>query len=74
MEDNDGSRKAVEDGGGCSVCCVAFDERENAVWYKAACRNNVHEKCFEMWALQKSPVKCPFCPAEWVSGEAAGDG
>ncbi|GAB7361474.1 hypothetical protein MBLNU230_g1530t1 [Neophaeotheca triangularis] len=74
VEDNDGNRKTVEEGDECPICCVEFKEEEKVVWCKAACGNNVHAKCFDMWAKQKSPVKCPFCRTDWVGVEDVGNG
>lgn len=60
-----GKRKAIEDD--CPICCDAFDvhEKDDIVWCRAACGNNVHRTCFEEWAKQKKSssgggVTCPF--------------
>jgi hypothetical protein len=46
-------------------------EKEEIVFCKAACGNNVHKECFEQWAAtkagQKAEVTCPFCRTPWQS-------
>lgn len=63
--EKDGNRKPVE-GGECPICCVDFepeDSKEDIVYCKAACGNNLHKDCFAQWAATKGNgnVTCPFC-------------
>ena len=43
--------------------------KEEVVYCKASCGNNVHKKCFEKWASTRKQgrdeVTCPFCRAPW---------
>ena len=59
-EDNDGKRKPVE--GDCPVCFMEFEPKEDIVWCKAVCGNNIHKKCFEQWAATTSNkgVRCVY--------------
>ena len=71
-----GNRKPVE--GDCPIC---FNEMETGgeaiVWCKAACGQNIHKACFEMWAATKrrqagggTPgVTCPYCRTTWEGDE-----
>ncbi|KLU90484.1 Znf1 [Magnaporthiopsis poae ATCC 64411] len=79
-EQGDHNRKPVE--GDCPIC---FDELPSAadaakstknceqlVWCRAACGQNMHKHCFQMWSATKrqqaggsSPVTCPFCRSVW---------
>lgn len=66
----DKKRKSVE--GDCPIC---FEEMKTAsgsealVWCKAACGQNIHHQCFEMWANTKrassTKVTCPYCRSDW---------
>ncbi|KAK4986458.1 hypothetical protein LTR50_005286 [Elasticomyces elasticus] len=65
-EEKDGKRKPVEDD--CPICCCEFEpEKEEIVWCKAACGNNIHKACFDQWAAVKTGDKatCPYCRAVW---------
>ncbi|KAK3363225.1 hypothetical protein B0T25DRAFT_32983 [Lasiosphaeria hispida] len=64
-----GKRKEVD--GDCPIC---FEEMkagggEALVWCRAACGQNVHKACFEMWAKTKrqgqATVTCPYCRSLW---------
>ena len=66
--EKDGNRKAVD--GECPICCVDFepdDSKEEVVYCKASCGNNIHEECFQKWAATKKggEVTCPFCRTPW---------
>ncbi|KAL1591191.1 hypothetical protein WHR41_00387 [Cladosporium halotolerans] len=67
----DGNRKPIE--GDCPICCVDFepDNREEIVYCKASCGNNIHKECFSQWAATKrgQNVTCPFCRAPWQGDE-----
>jgi hypothetical protein len=70
--EKDGNRKAVE--GECPICCVEFElqnSKEEIVYCKAACGNNVHKECFQQWAATKKgeEVSCPFCRTPWQGDE-----
>ena len=66
-EENDESdafskRKPIE--GDCPICFMPFepDEREDIVWCRAACGNNIHRACFEQWAKSQNgrEVRCVY--------------
>ncbi|KAG6355275.1 hypothetical protein INS49_003236 [Diaporthe citri] len=72
--EKDKNRKAVE--GDCPICfeeMQAGDAKEPLVWCKAACGQNIHKECFEMWAATKKTgsgvgravVSCPYCRSAW---------
>jgi hypothetical protein len=71
--DTGGLRKPIE--GDCPICAMEFDatdEIEKVVWCKAACGNNVHERCFQQWAKIKrgqGKTTCVYCRTEWKSDE-----
>ncbi|KAE8350111.1 hypothetical protein BDV28DRAFT_159905 [Aspergillus coremiiformis] len=65
-EDNGGKRKAVE--GDCPICFMEFEpDKEEIVWCRAACGNNIHKTCFQQWAVtQRSQgVRCVYCRSPW---------
>lgn len=56
-----GKRKEIA--GDCPICFMEFEpEREEIVWCKAACGNNIHKDCFEQWAKSQgvAKVKCVY--------------
>ncbi|KAG5979008.1 hypothetical protein E4U55_005670 [Claviceps digitariae] len=60
------NRKSIE--GDCPICFCPFDAQspESIVWCRAACGQNIHQECFEMWARTKTgSVTCPFCRSTW---------
>lgn len=69
-------RKPVE--GDCPICFSDMEEegREKIVWCRAACGQNIHKECFEMWASTKrkqsgsnAQVTCPYCRSVWEGDE-----
>ncbi|GJN70174.1 Znf1 [Purpureocillium lilacinum] len=62
-----GKRKPVE--GDCPICYCDLDadSSESVVWCRAACGQNIHQKCFQMWAATKAhgTVTCPMCRSTW---------
>ncbi|RAH84097.1 hypothetical protein BO86DRAFT_397415 [Aspergillus japonicus CBS 114.51] len=65
-EENAGNRKPVE--GDCPICFMEFEpEKEDIVWCRAACGNNIHKTCFHQWAAtqQAQGVRCVYCRAPW---------
>jgi len=48
-------------------------EKEEIVYCKAACGNNIHKECFERWAASKrgsgTGITCPFCRSPWMEDE-----
>jgi hypothetical protein len=68
-----GKRKRVE--GDCPICFNEMDGgAETIVWCRAACGQNIHKECFEMWASTKrqqagrgsqADVTCPYCRSIW---------
>lgn len=68
--ESDGNRKPVTSDEDCPICCMPFEpEKEEIVYCKAACGNNIHRDCFNTWAQTKKrehrPVTCPFCRTLW---------
>ncbi|PYI10333.1 RING finger domain protein [Aspergillus sclerotiicarbonarius CBS 121057] len=65
-EKNDGNRKPVE--GDCPICFMEFEpDKEEIVWCRAACGNNIHQTCFQKWAAtqQEQGVRCVYCRSPW---------
>ena len=66
-------RKSLEENE-CPICFMPFepsDAKEDIVWCRAACGNNVHKSCFEQWALAQrgKEVQCVFCRSVWKGDE-----
>ncbi len=67
----DKKRKPVE--GDCPICFNELEAQgEAVVWCRAACGQNIHKECFEMWAATKrqqagarAEVTCPYCRSVW---------
>lgn len=71
-EPNDGNRKPVEDE--CPICCMEFKPKsEDITWCRAACGNNIHQQCFDLWAQTKpkDQVTCPYCRSRWRDDKPA---
>lgn len=72
---HDKRRKAIE--GDCPICFEELEAKGEAlVWCKAACGQNIHKQCFEMWAATKrqavgarGDVTCPYCRSVWHGDE-----
>ena len=66
-ESSAGRRKAIE--GDCPICYCDLDANspESIVWCRAACGQNIHQKCYQMWAATKAQdsVTCPMCRSKW---------
>lgn len=63
-------RKPIE--GDCPICYSELEphDAEKIVWCRAACGQNMHQGCFEMWARTKATkVTCPMCRSEWEGAE-----
>lgn len=64
------NRKEVA-GEDCPVCYVPFEPAtarpESLVWCRAACGQNFHKLCFDMWAKTcgKARATCPLCRSLW---------
>jgi hypothetical protein len=72
-ESSDGNRKPIE--GECPICYCEFEgsEKNNIVYCKAACGNNVHKDCMASWASAKSgKATCPYCRAAWEDDSLTG--
>ncbi|KAI0018014.1 hypothetical protein F4780DRAFT_781718 [Xylariomycetidae sp. FL0641] len=68
----DKNRKAIE--GDCPICFTPFENNEKTVYCRATCGQNIHKKCFEMWAATKRKsgsdhVTCPICRSPWQGDE-----
>ncbi|KAK7740787.1 hypothetical protein SLS53_005255 [Cytospora paraplurivora] len=69
--EKDKNRKAVD--GDCPICFEEMEDgKEEIVWCKAACGQNIHKQCFEMWSATKkrsegahAKVTCPYCRSVW---------
>ncbi|KAL2833296.1 hypothetical protein BDW59DRAFT_77858 [Aspergillus cavernicola] len=71
--ETDGKRKPVD--GDCPICFMEFEpEKEDIVWCRAACGNNIHKTCFQKWAAtqQAQGVRCVYCRASWQNEDANG--
>jgi len=53
----------------CPICFERMNEKEELIYCKAKCGNNMHLTCFQKWdEAQKAineNVTCPFCRVEW---------
>lgn len=48
-ENTAGKRKPIE--GDCPVCFMEFEaDKEDIVWCRGSCGNNIHKVCFDKWA------------------------
>lgn len=64
-------RKPVE--GDCPICFSEMEAQggEPIVWCRAACGQNIHKECFEMWAATRrqqghnTQITCPYCRSVW---------
>ncbi|KAK0628321.1 hypothetical protein B0T17DRAFT_150279 [Bombardia bombarda] len=73
--DKNKNRKPIE--GDCPICFseMETDGGESVVWCRAACGQNIHKECFEMWAATKRQqgsrveVTCPYCRSVWEGDE-----
>ncbi|KAJ4417070.1 hypothetical protein N0V85_002006 [Neurospora sp. IMI 360204] len=71
--EGDKKRKSIE--GDCPICFNEMEAHkpEEIVWCRAACGQNIHKECFEMWAAtkrkqaggSKAEVTCPYCRSVW---------
>lgn len=53
-----------------------MNEKEDIIWCKEGCGNNVHRACFEIWKKSKhgGQVTCVWCRADWPEDTPAKDG
>jgi hypothetical protein len=64
--DTDGKRKPIE--GECPICYQDYEAQKNElVWCKAACGQNMHKSCFAQWMAAQggTAVRCVFCRTPW---------
>lgn len=63
-------RRPVE--GDCAICFEELRQDKEALVWCATCGNNLHEKCFKVWASTKKTshceVTCVYCRSHWVDG------
>ncbi|CAG8475192.1 8084_t:CDS:2 [Diversispora eburnea] len=77
VEEANDKRRPID--GDCPICYEPLDEKENLVWCKSGCGNNLHKDCFAQWKKSKSvydKVTCVYCRIEWEeekSGEPTND-
>ncbi|WEW55528.1 hypothetical protein PRK78_000959 [Emydomyces testavorans] len=67
-KDDQGKRKPVD--GDCPICFMEFDSaKDEVVWCKVACGNNIHKTCFQQWAASQKgkEVRCVYCRSPWES-------
>ncbi|RHZ59324.1 hypothetical protein Glove_364g8 [Diversispora epigaea] len=65
-EEANDKRRPID--GDCPICYESLDEKENLVWCKNGCGNNLHKDCFSQWKKSKSAydkVTCVYCRIEW---------
>ncbi|GFF92747.1 RING finger domain protein (Znf1), putative [Aspergillus udagawae] len=70
-EDNNGKRKPIE--GDCPICFMELEpEKDEIVWCRAACGNNIHKACFQQWAATQNAqgVRCVYCRSAWETGSS----
>lgn len=56
-----GKRKPID--GECPICFMDFEpDKEEIVWCRAACGNNIHKECFDKWASVRRAigVRCVY--------------
>lgn len=68
-EEQDRNRKPIE--GECPIC---YDElnanKDDIVYCKAGCGNNVHKGCMQSWIqVARGKATCPYCRAVWDTRE-----
>ena len=71
-EEEAGHRKPIE--GDCPICVLEFEpEKEEIIWCRLGCGNNIHAECFKRWATSRAgqPVTCVYCRADWQSDDDA---
>ncbi|KAL4906388.1 hypothetical protein BDW74DRAFT_131865 [Aspergillus multicolor] len=71
--DTDGKRKPID--GDCPICFMEFEpDKEDIVWCRAACGNNIHKACFQKWAASSNQqgVRCVYCRSPWQNQDADG--
>ncbi|USP76599.1 hypothetical protein yc1106_03873 [Curvularia clavata] len=62
--EQDGNRKPIE--GECPICYDELDKKEDIVYCKSSCGNNIHKVCMQNWmAAARGKATCPYCRAKW---------
>jgi hypothetical protein len=55
---------------------VLQDSGEALVWCEEGCGNNMHKKCFDVWAATKrsnaATITCVYCRAPWKGAAPGG--
>lgn len=63
-QSEDGNRKPIE--GECPICYDDLDAKEDIVYCKTSCGNNIHKVCMQNWvAAARNNATCPYCRAKW---------
>ncbi|KAF3036932.1 hypothetical protein E8E12_005712 [Didymella heteroderae] len=65
-EEQDGNRKPID--GECPICYDELDlKKDDIVYCKTSCGNNVHKACMQSWiqVAARGNVTCPYCRATW---------
>eukprot|EP00879_Flechtneria_rotunda_P012961 GHRR01013534.1.p1 GENE.GHRR01013534.1~~GHRR01013534.1.p1 ORF type:complete len:196 (+),score=57.45 GHRR01013534.1:909-1496(+) len=67
-------RRSVE--GGCPICFDELEENAEPLVWCTQCGNNMHKKCFNVWANTKrrtgGTITCVYCRAPWANEAGAG--
>lgn len=62
--EQDGNRKPME--GECPICYDELDHKEDIVYCRSSCGNNIHKVCMQNWtAAARGNATCPYCRAVW---------
>jgi hypothetical protein len=70
-EEQDGNRKPVD--GECPICYDELEpKKDDIVYCKNGCGNNVHKACMQSWiqVAARGKATCPYCRATWDTDEA----
>lgn len=65
-----GNRKPIE--GECPICYDELDpKKDNVIFCKTSCGNNVHKGCMQSWiqVAARGKATCPYCRTVWETAE-----
>ncbi|CAD6590956.1 MAG: hypothetical protein ASARMPREDX12_005305 [Alectoria sarmentosa] len=69
---SDAPSNRKEASGDCPICFTEFEaDRDEIVWCRAKCGNNLHRDCFEQWARSQAgkEIRCVYCRTPWQGDE-----